>query len=582
MLHSRKVMVDKEKMLQEAVEAGQSGNLAHARELLLELLRLDNKQALYWLLMSTCVDTKEEREYCLHNVLKLDPDNSAARHDLALLGASLPDDEEEDIPDLGEDWQTKEIAAPKIVRKKRPPKEDPWPLGNILGAIGAGLILIFLTYYSINNGLINLGGSETEESTIPAILNATDTNPAEMAEASETPEPTDTSEVVVVSRDPADLLDVPYTPTPLVVNTPHPNSTAFEDAMNAFRAGNYSEAVSLFGQHMASEPDSTDAEYYTGLSYLALEEYDSAWQAFSRSIAIEQQFAPAYVGRAVAAQALEREDSAVITDLNSAILLDSSFAEGYVERARYYLAQGDTARALQDLEQAQNLTPQSVEAQALKAETHLAQEDYGAARLAGERTLDMDITRLDNYLVLAEAYLRLGENNAAVALMQTLLNYEPESSEGWQFLGIAYKQMDQDDLAVDALDKAINFEPTLAQASYYRALIHVQRSEPSAALPMLRVAIEQDQGWFEPRATLAEALLLAGDPGSAFFEINLSAGLIENDEQQAAFHYWRGSALEALGQVDTARADWISLLALPQNTVRDEWLNAAREHTIAP
>ena len=107
--------------------------------------------------MSTCVDSKEEREYCLHNVLKLDPDNSAAKHDLNLLGAKLPNQSEDDEGgELGEDWQTSEIAAPNIEKKERAPKVDPWPLGNILGAIGLGIVLITLGYYAATNGLFNL------------------------------------------------------------------------------------------------------------------------------------------------------------------------------------------------------------------------------------------------------------------------------------------------------------------------------------------------------------------------------------------------------------------------------------------
>lgn len=83
-------MPKKEEILQEAMEAGQRGDLAHARELLQKLIDLDNREALYWLLMSTVVASREERIKCLTNVLALDPSNSAAKQDLQLLGASVP------------------------------------------------------------------------------------------------------------------------------------------------------------------------------------------------------------------------------------------------------------------------------------------------------------------------------------------------------------------------------------------------------------------------------------------------------------------------------------------------------------
>ena len=135
---------------------------------------------------------------------------------------------------------------------------------------------------------------------------------------------------------------------------------------------------------------------------------------------------------------------------------------------------------------------------------------------------------------------------------------------------------------MDALDKALNFDPQLGKAAYYRALIHIAEGESSPAIPWLRVAIEDEEAWFEPRIALAEAQLLAGDPGAAFFEANLSSALIETNEQQAAFHFWRANSLEALGQADTALGDWISLLALPEGSAPDEWLQTARDRTIAP
>lgn len=587
-------MADQEKMLQEAVEAGQSGDQMRARELLLELLRLDNSKPLYWLLMSTCVDTKEEREYCLHNVLKLDPENSAAKHDLKLIGASLPEiNEEDEGPELGEDWQTKEIAAPKIVKKRKAPREEPWPLGNIVAAIGAGLLVIFLGFQAVERGWIDLDAdSQATPNSVPGVLINTSTAPSasssdsggatQVAAATNTSAPTETAPVVIEPRDPSELIEQPFTPTPLVVNTPHPDSPAYADAFEAFQENDFEQAIALFGLHLASEPNSADGEYYIGLSFLALEDYENAWQSFSRAIALSQQFAPPYVGRAVASQALGRSDADTITDLNSAILLDSTFVEGFIERGRYYLGQGDAARALEDLVQAEALAPASVEVQALKAQASLALEDYEAARIAGESALDLDPTNLDNYLVLSDSYLGLGELNAAIGLMQTFLSFEPESGPGWQYLGMAYQRLGEESLAVDALDKALNFDPQLGRAAYHRALIHVANNESSPAIPLLRVAIDGEEAWFEPRIALAEARLQAGDPGAAFFEVNLSAALIETDEQRASFHYWRATALEALGENDTALADWQSLLDLPDGNAPEEWLAIARERTSAP
>lgn len=585
MLNFPSSMTEQEKMLQEAVEAGQSGDQAHARELLLKLLSIDNREPLYWLLMSTCVDSKEEREYCLYNVLKLDPENSAAKHDLALIGSMLPNEKEEnDFPDLIEDWQTSEIAAPKIEKKKRAPKVEPWPLSNILGAVGVGLVLIVLGYFATSSGLINLNsGNDATPNSVPGILisspNSASSN--ESAQSTATLQSSASAEVLE-THDPSELMDSPNTATPFFVETPHPNSSAFETGMQAFRAENWVAAIEALRQHISSEPNSADAEYYIGHSYLNLNESESALEAFERSIALDAPFAAAYLGRALASLALGLRDTAVITDLNTALLLDKNYAEGYIARARYYYGLGDPIRALGDLVFAENLTPNSVEVHALKAEIHLNLEAYEEARISAEHALDLDISLISNYLVLSDIYVQIGEFDAAIGLMQSYLNFVPTNAHAWQSLGRAFLGNGNNEQSLSAFDKALELDSLLPIANYYRALAHLQALEAIEAIELIRIAIEGDPEWFEARIALAEALLLNNDPGAAFFEANASAGLIESDEQKAALHFWRGSSLEALEQHETALGDWISLIALPIEIVPEDWRQIALENSLVP
>jgi len=145
----------KDQMLEEAVEAGKSGDLPRARELLLKLLRSDNREPLYWLLMSTAVESREERIYCLQNALFLDPENGAAIHDLELLGAEIPQvGAPAFVPEEQSDWQTSEIAAPKIRKKRHKQGEEPWSPALILGSLGVGLVIILLGYYAAQQGFL--------------------------------------------------------------------------------------------------------------------------------------------------------------------------------------------------------------------------------------------------------------------------------------------------------------------------------------------------------------------------------------------------------------------------------------------
>lgn len=568
-------MTDKEQMLQEAVEAGQSGDLPRARELLLQLLNLDNREPLYWLLMSTAVDSREERIYCLHNVLKLDPENSAAKHDLNLLNAPLPGEEASSVePQQQEDWQTSEIAAPTFEVEERLPREEPWPLTWILGSLGLGLVIILLGYYAAANGLIDFS---EKSPTVGASTPSQNTVISTAVTSTPTPQATATRQVIVAPRDPNEMLSATYTPTPRYVNTPHTDSESFARGMQAFEAGDWEAAISAFEEHLRNQPNSADAAYHIGEAYLRLEDFEAARDSFEQAIAIDQQFAPGYLGRAQADLALGEAGSGPITDLNTAVLLDPNLMEVFLLRASYYLARGDEARALEDLDRAEALKPFSPVVHASKAKVYIAQENYLLARTSGLRALELDLTLLSNYLVLAEAHLALGEATEAVSLMQTYLTFEAEDAAGWELLGVGFENSGESASALDAFDRALAINPELAVAAYYRGLAYHEAGNNSSALALFQVAVKGAPDWFEARIALAQARLQSGNAGSAFFEVNASSNLIETDVQRAAFHYWRATILETLGQPGTALPDWLRLLTLPAEVMPAEWRQMAEQ-----
>ena len=61
-----------------------------AKELLFRVIELDEENVSAWLWLSTVVDTQEERETCLENVLLLDPHNKHAQAGLARLKGGAP------------------------------------------------------------------------------------------------------------------------------------------------------------------------------------------------------------------------------------------------------------------------------------------------------------------------------------------------------------------------------------------------------------------------------------------------------------------------------------------------------------
>jgi hypothetical protein len=69
----------------EAIEQIRAGNREEGRHMLEEILEQDETNEDVWLWLSSVVDTDEDREICLENVLALNPDNEVAQKGLELL-----------------------------------------------------------------------------------------------------------------------------------------------------------------------------------------------------------------------------------------------------------------------------------------------------------------------------------------------------------------------------------------------------------------------------------------------------------------------------------------------------------------
>ncbi len=107
-------------MLQEAISAIRQGQRIRARDLLTRLLRADQSNPEYWLWMSAVTDTQREQVYCLQSVLRLDPDNQAAKDGLILLGALSPGSTVQPVAPVQRKWdvevqEVRELAGLRAI-----------------------------------------------------------------------------------------------------------------------------------------------------------------------------------------------------------------------------------------------------------------------------------------------------------------------------------------------------------------------------------------------------------------------------------------------------------------------------------
>lgn len=546
-------MPNKKDMLQEAMEAGQKGDLARARELLRKLIQKNDKEALYWLLMSTVVESREERIESLNNVLALEPNNSAAKQDLRLLGVPLPAKEKPSKKSKKEKVHSGEESADAAMKQDAVNSSHggSWSAGQFIG----GLTLLILGYLAANSGAFVSPPESTD-----------DTSPKQISEISGS---------LPTQLGPSDFLTVTLTPTPIYVNTPHPESSSYQRGFQAYEAGDWLEAVAQFEEHLARESASADAVYYLGLSYFGLGEIETAKAMFEHSINLNPLFAPAYLGRARAEMQLTQGYPTLINDLNTAILLDPENTEAFLARAMYYLDRNELVLAQADINRAELLSPLSPMVHARKAFLFSEMGSYDLALAAAQLAYSLDITLLSNYPVLGKAYLEMEQASKAIEIVQRYLTFEAGDGEAWQLLGLCYQQNGEELSALGAFEKALELYPNLPQAAYYLGIKDQENGDIDSALAKFRSTVSGAPNWFEAHITFAQALKESGDLNEAFVEVNFGRDLVETNEQLAIFHYWRATILEALGQEDSALRDWLVLFDLPAEVMPPEWRQLA-------
>ncbi|MCG3212004.1 MAG: hypothetical protein FOGNACKC_05651 [Anaerolineae bacterium] len=228
--------------LEDAIQHIRMGNRAEGRALLEDLLDADENNEDIWLWLSTVVDSDDDREICLENVLALDPNNVVALRGIEALRSGIFDTDdllrelmEDTSPEstepagtflddfmIGEDEglvDDDDLLLPSEVRKRAKKKRGGKVnvrliilavLGLILVVILGGLAVASIFFFENSGG----GPEATAVVTEEAPGQNPQVEPSAAPTDTPTPGPTDTPTVTAVPK-----LQLP-TPKPTDLPTP--------------------------------------------------------------------------------------------------------------------------------------------------------------------------------------------------------------------------------------------------------------------------------------------------------------------------------------------------------------------------
>jgi tetratricopeptide (TPR) repeat protein len=341
------------------------------------------------------------------------------------------------------------------------------------------------------------------------------------------------------------LLNVTYTPTPRYVNTPHPASEAFRLGLVAQKREDWDSMADLMQQTIDLEPDAADAYYYLGIAFLELDEPSKALNAFVQSSLTNNQFGPAFVGRAMARLAMDPQ-AEVSRDFQNAILRSPDFGLAYLERARYLISRGRNLDAAADLDVAETLLAGSSEVPYLRALIAFNQLDYEEARRLATDALNKNITNLANYRLLGEIEFAAGNLEEAADWLRTYNEYDPQNLE---IVGLLAQSLAQTGAVNEALDLfTLLVDQNTSNPDFYlgRGQVYLAAGDFESAFKDLNQANRLRRTDYDILLALSIALIETGEAGNAYITLNETLPLASDNSEQSVVRFYRGKALFVL------------------------------------
>jgi tetratricopeptide (TPR) repeat protein len=174
----------------------------------------------------------------------------------------------------------------------------------------------------------------------------------------------------------------------------------------AFDAKKYEEAIGLYTQALAKQPQNTSALFERGRAYLTSGKYDLSIADYNAAIKLNTKDAAAYNNRGMAYY-YKGDHNAAIADYTQAITRSPDWvADIYVRRGRAFQGKEDLLSAIADYNQAIKLKPDSVFAYENRSSAYRDRKEYDLALGDATKVITLKPTETSGY------YTRIGIHKA--------------------------------------------------------------------------------------------------------------------------------------------------------------------------
>lgn len=380
---------------------------------------------------------------------------------------------------------------------------------------------------------------------------------------------------------------------------------------NALYFEDYMLSIQYFNQVIQAKPYLAQPYFYRAVAKLNLEDYAGAQEDATLAIDRNPFITDAYEVRGVARQnmgltkdAIEDYDKALaqLPD-NKGILFNKALAEedikeydaaqecysrllkahprfdnGYIGRARLYLAQGDTVSALTDLNKAIELNKNAINAYVIRADISIKREkDYQRAL----EDMDEAIKLQPHYagFFINRAFLRynLDDYFGAMADYDYALSLDPMNSVAYFNRGLLLAEVHDNDRAIKDFTKVLQLNSDDYRALFNRAMLYQQTKNYKLALADITKVINKFPDFDGALFTRFQIYEKLGDRKNAEKDYDRAVALSKNFDKTVK------RAREKAAQDSIESADKVTDESMPDELVTRRFstlLTIENEHNV--